>query len=44
MTVQLLKDNKQLRRELSSICLASAGTRVRADRLISLARATDTRY
>ena len=44
MTVQLLKDNQQLRRELSSMCLASAGTRVRADRLISLARATGTRY
>jgi hypothetical protein len=44
MTVQLLKDNQQLRRELSSIRLASEGIRVRADRVISLARATVTRY
>jgi hypothetical protein len=44
MTVQLLKDNQQLRRELSFIRLACEGIRVRADRLISLARAAGARY
>src|SRR5262245_16234975 len=39
MTVQLLKDNEQLRRELSSLHLASEGIRIRTNRLVSLARA-----
>jgi hypothetical protein len=42
--VQLLKYNEQLRRELSSICLASEGIRLRANRLVSLARAAGARY
>jgi hypothetical protein len=37
-TAQLLKDNEELRRELSSICLASEVVRVHARRLVSLAR------
>jgi hypothetical protein len=44
MTVQLLKDNQQLRRELASTCLASEGIRIRASRVISLARAVGARY
>jgi hypothetical protein len=40
VTVHLLKDNERLRLELSSICLASEGIRIRANRLVSLARAT----
>jgi hypothetical protein len=43
-TVQLLKHNEQLRRELSSICRASEGIRIRANRVVSLARAAGTRY
>ena len=43
-TLQLLKHNEQLRRELSSICLASEGIRIRANRLVSLARAAGARY
>src|SRR5262249_57536596 len=43
-TAQLLKDNEQLRRELSTICLASEGIRTRAKRLVSLARAAGGRY
>src|SRR5262249_9544622 len=39
MTVHLLKHNERLRRELSSICQASEGIRIRANRLVSLARA-----
>ena len=37
-TEQLLQHNQQLRAELSSACLASASIRVRASRLVSLAR------
>jgi hypothetical protein len=37
-TEQLLQHNQQLRAELSSVCLASASIRVRASRLVSLAR------
>ena len=37
-TEQLLQRNQQLRAELSSVCLASASIRVRASRLVSLAR------
>src|SRR5262249_35830488 len=44
MRVQLLKDNRRLRRELSAICLASEGVRLRANRLVSLARAAGPRY
>jgi len=44
MTAQLLKYNEQLRRELSSICQASEGVRIRANRLVSLARAAGARY
>jgi Domain of unknown function (DUF6894) len=44
MTVQLLKDNKQLRRELASLHLASEGIRILTHRLISLARAAGARY
>jgi len=39
MTVHLLKHNERLRHELSSICQASKGIRIRASRLVSLARA-----
>jgi hypothetical protein len=39
MTVHLLKHNERLRRELSSLCQASEGVRIRANRLVSLARA-----
>ena len=39
MTVRLLKYNEQLRRELASLCLASESIRIRANRLVSLARA-----
>lgn len=39
MTGNLLKHNERLRRELSSICLASEGIRIRANRVVSLARA-----
>ena len=38
MTLHLLKDTEQLRRELSYLCLAVEGTRIRANRLVSLAR------
>ena len=44
MTVRLLKHNERLRRELSSICQASEGIRIRTNRLVSLARAAGTRY
>jgi hypothetical protein len=37
-TAQLLKDNHQLRQELSSLCLASESTRTRTSRLVLLAR------
>jgi hypothetical protein len=37
-TEQLLQCNQQLRQELSSLCLASASIRVRAIRVVSLAR------
>src|SRR5262245_35467869 len=37
-TEQLLQRNQQLRQELSSLCLASASVRVRASRVVSLAR------
>ena len=40
----LLKHNERLRRELSYICLAVEGTRIRANRLVSLARASSARY
>ena len=43
MTVHLLKHNERLRRELSSICLASEGIRIRANRVVSLARAAAAR-
>ena len=39
ITVDLLKHNEQLRRELFSIYLASEGIQIRAKRLVSLARA-----
>jgi hypothetical protein len=39
-TTQLLEDNRLLRHELSSLCLVSEGIRVRASRLVSLARLT----
>jgi hypothetical protein len=39
-TGQLLQRNQQLRRELSSLCLASASIRVRASRVVSRARLT----
>jgi hypothetical protein len=42
-TVHLLKHNERLRRELSSICRASEGIRIRANRLVSLARAAGAR-
>jgi len=44
MTLQLLKHNEQLRRDLFSLCLASEGIRIRANRLVSLARAAGGRY
>ena len=44
MTLHLLKHNERLRRELSSICQASEGIRIRTNRLVSLARAAGTRY
>jgi Domain of unknown function (DUF6894) len=44
MTVHLLKHNERLRRELSAICQASEGIRIRTNRLVSLARAAGTRY
>jgi hypothetical protein len=37
-TAQLLEDNRQLQHQLSSVCLASASIRVRASRVVSLAR------
>jgi hypothetical protein len=37
-TLQLLQHNQQLRQELASLCLASASIRVRASRVVSLAR------
>src|SRR5215468_10070951 len=37
-TEQLLQQNQQLRHELSTVCLASESIRVRARRLVSLAR------
>jgi hypothetical protein len=37
-TEQLLQRNRQLRHELSTVCLASESIRVRANRLVSLAR------
>jgi len=37
-TEQLLQRNQELRQELSSLCLASASIRVRASRVVSLAR------
>src|SRR5262249_50990090 len=37
-TEQLLQRNQQLRHELSSVCLASQSIRIRASRLVSLAR------
>jgi len=37
-TAQLLKDNQQLRTELSSLCHAADDLRVRTKRLVSLAR------
>jgi hypothetical protein len=37
-TEELLQRNQQLRQELSSLCLASASVRVRASRVVSLAR------
>src|SRR5215467_10949366 len=37
-TEQLLQRNQQLQQELSSLCLASASIRVRASRVVSLAR------
>jgi hypothetical protein len=43
MTAHLLKHNERLRRELSSICLASEGIRIRAARLVFLARAAGGR-
>jgi hypothetical protein len=43
-TVHLLKHNEQLRRELSSICRASEGIRIRANRLVSIARGAGGRY
>ena len=42
-TAQLLKDNAELRRELSSICLASQGIRIHTGRLLSMARAAGGR-
>jgi hypothetical protein len=44
VTAQLLKRNEQLRRELSSICLASEAIRIRANRLVSLFHAARTRF
>jgi len=41
-TEQLLQRNQQLRQELSSLCVASASIRVRASRLVSLARLAST--
>ena len=37
-TQQLLQQNHELRQELASLCLASASIRVRASRVVSLAR------
>src|SRR5262249_29418200 len=37
-TEQLIQQNQRLRQELSSLCLASASIRVRASRVVSLAR------
>ena len=44
MMVRLLKRNEQLRRDLFSLCLASEGIRIRANRLVSVARAAGRRY
>ena len=44
MRLQLLKDNERLRRELSSIRLASEGIRIRTNRVLALARAAGVRY
>jgi hypothetical protein len=44
VTVQLLKHNEQLRRELTSICLASEAIRIRANRLVSRFHAARTRF
>jgi len=38
LTAQLLRDNRHLRRELLSVCLASEGMRVHTNRLVALAR------
>ena len=43
LTLHLLKHNEHLRRELSSLCSASEGLRIRANRLVSLARAAGGR-
>ena len=43
-TAELLQANNRLRLELSSICLGSEGARIRASRLVSLARAASGRY
>jgi hypothetical protein len=43
-TAQLLRDNKQLRRELSSIYHTCENIRVRTSRLVLLARAAGSRY
>ncbi len=43
-TAELLEANKRLRLELSSILLGSEGVRIRANRLVSLARAARGRY
>jgi hypothetical protein len=44
MTVHLLTHNERLRRELSAICQASEGIRIRTNRLVCLARAAGTRH
>jgi hypothetical protein len=43
LTQQLLKDNRQFRAELLSVCLASGAIRVRTNRLVLLARAASSR-
>jgi hypothetical protein len=43
-TAQLLRDNEQLRRELSSIYHTCENIGVRTSRLVLLARAADSRY
>ena len=43
VTRHLLRHNERLRRELSAICRASEGVRIRANRLVSLARAAGGR-